>query len=162
MTEEIRDFTRTRSHEPIRFKIDDDTFEAHPSCGAALLIQIGDIERLAQALNVDAANASAEQLKELQLATTERQLRLMNFLDAVLLPDSAERLAARLRSVDDPIELDQLQDVAMFLAMRYAARPTGPSSASSNGHDGGGHNSTGSARSKASTRSTSRRTGSST
>jgi hypothetical protein len=60
----------------------------------------------------------------------------MAFLDQVLLPESAQRFADRLRSVTEPIDLYQVQDVLRFLIGRYSGRPTEPSLSSQNGHDG--------------------------
>ena len=65
---------------------------------------------------------------------TETRVRtMMDFLDAVLVPDSAERFARRLRDPVDPIDATTLMEVAEYLIERYSRRPTGPGGPSANG-----------------------------
>jgi hypothetical protein len=58
----------------------------------------------------------------------------------VLLPESLDRLLARLSDMQRPIEVDQLPQVIEYLLGRYGMRPTEESSDSSTGSanpDGG-------------------------
>lgn len=64
----------------------------------------------------------------------DRMVAMMRFLDQVLLPESAVRFAARLRSAADPITTGDVVELCNWLIGDvYGGRPTGPSSSSENG-----------------------------
>lgn len=93
---------------PHPFQIDNDTFYAAARLpGGAVLDLAGII--------VTAEDGSQ----------TVRAGALMEFLDAVLLPDSAQRFADRLRSPTEPIGLDEATGIVKWLVEEvYGLRPT--------------------------------------
>lgn len=111
----IPDFTRKRD-EPLRFTIDGDTFECAPVLPAA-----GTRLLLALAETVEGSAGSA------QIAM------IGDFLDTVMLPESAERFAARMKDPARPIDDDQIGDVLKWLVERYGQRPTVPPTPSDGG-----------------------------
>lgn len=81
---------------------------------------------------------------------------ITEFLDAVLLPESAELFAERMRDQENPIKFPQLISIFEWLLEEYmggeeSARPTQVRSSSSSTRRPTGRSSTGSARSRAST-----------
>jgi len=82
----------------------------------------------------------------------ERIAMMMAFLDGVLVPESAERFAARLRSTDNPIDAQTLGEVVEYLVEVYSRRPTQPGEPSPNGDSTTGTSLTVAAPRKASTR----------
>lgn len=149
MTEELKAFSSPK-REPIRFRIDDDVFEAVPAIGGFLISEILD-----ESVRFSRTFASAPGSNELNDAAKEYNLRVTTFLDTVLLPDSALRLAERLRSVTEPIEMAQVYEVYTWLIQQYSkGRPTTPSLSSPNGHGGTGTSSTDGAQQEESTPST--------
>lgn len=70
-------------------------------------------------------------------------MAMMNFLDQVLLPDSAVRFAARLRSAEHPITgADVVETTNWLIQEVYGGRPTTPSSDSPDGSSATGTSST--------------------
>lgn len=138
---EIKDFSIDKQ-ETLKFKIDDDVFEAVPIVGAQILRDITNMSDLAQLQGIDEASVTQDQLKAMADAANQHTARTMQFLDLVLLPDSAARFAERLRSTDKPITIQQTYEVWRWLIERYSARPMQPSLPSLNGHDGTGSSST--------------------
>jgi hypothetical protein len=145
MTKEVKDFTGTVDREPLRFKIDDDVFEAVPRVGAELfrdVINAGNVADLAELQGKDLSDLTNEQAAKLAQTVNLQTEKAMMFLDTVLLPDSALRFAERLRSATEPITFTQAYDVWRWLLGEYGGRPTEPSSPSSSGYDGTGMSST--------------------
>lgn len=138
---EIRDFSLPKQ-ETLKFKIDDDVFEAVPIVGAQVLRDITNMSDLIQLQGLDTSSVTKEQLEAMAEVANQHTARTMQFLDLVLLPDSAARFAERLRSSDEPITIQQTYEVWRWLIERYSARPTPPSLPSLNGHDGTGSSST--------------------
>lgn len=106
MTEEIPDFSKPRTR--VAFKIDNDTFEAPPAMPAMILMDY--VKRFN---GVDAENMD-----------TEEQLTVMlDLLAVVLKPPSYTRFVERLKDLDEPIELDQIQTAIEYLMGKYGMRP---------------------------------------
>ncbi len=111
---DMKDFTRKRSK--IEFQIDDDVFEASPAIPADILtdfvVQFAGVENLPALKRVEA---------------------LTEVLSMVLKPESFERFAARKKDRDNPIDLEQINDIIVWLMEQYGQRPTRPSQVSSSG-----------------------------
>lgn len=137
---EMQDFSLP-SEEPLRFKIDDDLFEAAPRVGAYLLQDVIDMSDAASLSSFDGTGGPEETARASSVAVRQ-MAKATTFLDAVLLDDSAARFAERLRSTTNPISFDQVFQVWQWLIGKYGSRPTRPSSPSVNGHDGTGTSST--------------------
>lgn len=113
---DIKDFTEDK--EPKRFRIDDDVFESAAS------LPVGVVRKFLKLRRTPVDGDDAEQVEDQMLDVTR-------ILDAVLFPASAERFAARLDSVTEPISTKQLKNVMEWLMEEYGERPTPPSSTSS-------------------------------
>lgn len=137
----IQDFSAPKK-ENLKFKIDEDVFEAVAVVGAELLRDVTNMTDLAALQTTDVSTMDAEQVKSISEAANQHTAKTMMFLDAVLTPDSAARFGERLRSTTEPITIQQAYDVWRWLIEQYAARPTQPSLPSLNGHDGTGTSST--------------------
>lgn len=110
-----KDFTRKRR--TITFRIDDDVFEATPAVPAGVLVEFAN-----SFTDVNAKAGPAESFGT-----------VMAVLEMVLLPESFKRMAARADDLSNPVEIDQLSDVLLWLLEEYGLRPTQPSSNSSTG-----------------------------
>jgi hypothetical protein len=130
--EEAKDFSRERKPD-VPFTIDGDRFVA-----------VGTPPGMA-ILDVSAVN-KAEDLDKIRI--------VFDFLDKVLLPESAALFAERLASAEKPIEIEQATDVAVWLVQeKYnKERPTEAPSPSENGSGSTGQSSTDGAQVKESTR----------
>lgn len=128
----IKDFTKLNKPENIQFKIDDDEFTAVGTAPAMAL------------LDVSAVNRAAD-MDKIRI--------ILEFLDKVLLPDSAARFAERLSSSTEPIEIEQAANVAVWLMEEVYApeRPTEAPSPSQNGSGSTGPSSTDGAQAEGST-----------
>lgn len=114
---DIKDFTVDRKY--IKFKIDNDVFDAYPVIGAPVLQQVSKV-----ASNID------KTISEGDLTP------LITICQALLVPTAAERFVARLQSSDGDQVLDlrrQVVPVLFYLLERHGLRPTQPSSDSSAG-----------------------------
>lgn len=149
----MKDFTRERSTAPIEFKIDGDVFQAVATLNAdqkihaiSLVNALGAAQLDGLALgNIDPANASQRDVERARSIAQEADKavgEVMNLLDELLLPQSAERFAERMKSKTEPIELEQVFEIFQWLIGEYGDRPTSPLSSSSNGHSGTGTSST--------------------
>lgn len=96
--------------QPLRFRIDADTFEA------AAKVPVG---HLTQAINLR-GNITGGDLEP-----------VLRFLDAVLYPHSAQIVRARAVDVANPIDHTDLLNVLNHLIERWGMRPTEPSPNSS-------------------------------
>lgn len=141
----MKDLSAPKVREPqcIEFKIDDDVFQAYPRVGAGILDDVMDLSDFGELLSLNPEDATPEDTVALMKAQRDYNLRLMTFLDTVLLPDSAKLYAERLRSVTHPIERNTSQSVIKYLVEEYSKpHPTEPLSLSTNGHSGINENST--------------------
>lgn len=117
--------------EAVTFDFSGDQYAAAPVCPGGLLFDLAAIEK----------SSTAEQAKA-----------LLGFLDEVLIGDSADRLAARLRDPANPLGVKDLNQLVEWLMGEvYGGRPTDPSSPSPGGPSPTGQDSTGAAVSAAST-----------
>lgn len=142
----MKDFSRPKTDTPsppIEFSIDGDVFYAHPRVGGKIVDDAMDLREFGDLLNIDPAEATKEEALALGQAVSNYNMRLVAFLDKVLLPESAELYAARMLSVDKPIDKPTSQDVVRFLIEEYSKpHPTQPLSPSTNGQGGTGASST--------------------
>lgn len=132
---EMKDFTFEIPTENLKFKINDDIFYAVPRVGGAFIREI--IEDATNLSGIGGKNVDQlpqESVDKIQSYTG----KVMAFLDLVMLPESQQRFAERLRSIDEPIELTQVHQVYNWLISEYSKRPTQPLLSSSNGHSGTG------------------------
>jgi hypothetical protein len=111
-----KDFTRKR--EQIRFTIDGDRFEAAPAVPAEVLVEFANRFSGTSAGVGDSADTFGT---------------VMSVLELVLVPESYERLRARAGDRVNPVEIDQLSDVILWLLEQYGLRPTQPPSSSATG-----------------------------
>lgn len=112
----MNDFSRKKPLGYVEFTMDGDTFAAV------------DVAPGLSILNVSRIN-EAKNLGKVEL--------IMDFLDQVLVPESAERFAARLKDPTNPITIDQCAAVAVHLVedVYVTDRPTQGPSQSRNGSD---------------------------
>jgi hypothetical protein len=113
---EIKDFSKVRKQ--LTFRIDDDVFEAAPVIPAEVLIHL--VEQFTVA---DPTKMSiAEQIKVFR-----------EVLEIVLLPVSMKRMQERMSSPSEPVDLEQLNEIIVWLMEEYGMRPTEESASSSTG-----------------------------
>lgn len=115
---EIRDFTKKRND--ISFRVDDDLFHAARGVPADVLMDF------------------ATEFSGMSLSTpVDQQLKAFrSVLELVLLPESLERFNKRLRDRENPIEIDQVEQIITWLMEQYGLRPTEQPSSSPSGLDG--------------------------
>jgi hypothetical protein len=117
--DDVMDFSIGRKS--IKFKVDDDYFEAVPDIAAELAMEYASqLEQLIQPEEV-----SLDSQKEVVYST----LRL------VLFPESADRFIARLRDQETPIGQQRFTKITQWLLEQYGMRPTEQDSASSTGSE---------------------------
>lgn len=131
----VKDFS-TDPKPQLEFKIGDDLFYAVGDTPGGVVLDLAEM-------------ANTQEGESKTAAITE-------FLDGVLLPESAELFADRLRDPSNPITFEQLLAVFEWLLEEYvggidADRPTKAAASSSSGSRRTGRSSTVSARSRAST-----------
>jgi hypothetical protein len=105
----MKDFTRERKK--IEFKIDDDVFTAKSPIPAQTLM---DFASAFSSMNEDSA-------VEDQLAAFQ------GVLDLVLMPQSLERFKQRMSDADEPVSVEQVEEIVSWLFEEYGLRPTQPS-----------------------------------
>lgn len=113
--EEVFDFTSPKKN--IKFKIDDDVFDAIRE-----LPGLTGLEFASFATTME----SSSNLQE-QADVVEKMFRL------VLQPTSADLFIERLRSPENPIGVNQMNQVMTWLMSQYGLRPTVPSEESADG-----------------------------
>jgi hypothetical protein len=112
----VKNFTPKRKL--LRFKIDDDVFEATPALPALLAMEFAD-------------NAQA-----FETADSHRRIELIQAIfDLVLEEKSATRFFERLSSKSDAIDIQTMFDVVDWLMGEYGGRPTESPASSSNGSE---------------------------
>jgi hypothetical protein len=111
----VMDFSSPRKS--LRFKVDDDIFEAAPDIAAELALEFADFAERAQESNDVQDNIAV--------------IRAM--FNMVLFPDSAERFIARLRDTKHPIGTARMTNIIKWLYEEYGLRPTESDSASARG-----------------------------
>ena len=114
VTQEVKDFTRATKN--LKFRIDEDIFEAPSNLPAMTLMTFA---------------AKGE-----ELSSADSMLRPKIFeelFQMILLPESAQRFIARLSDQQRPISMTQVDDVLTWIMEEYGLRPTIPSEESSDG-----------------------------
>jgi len=95
--------------EPIRFRVDDDVFDAAPDIAAELALIFA---------------AEAELLSD-ENTPTEKKIEIIHKLfRMVLLPESADLFIARLRDSARPIGIRRFERIVNWLLEQYGLRPT--------------------------------------
>lgn len=114
---EMKDFTKKR--DDVTFRIDDDVFHAARGVPAEVLMDF------------------ATQFSGMGLNTpVDEQLKAFRgVFELVLLPESLERFTARMRDRENPIEIDQCEEIITWLMERYGLRPTELPSSSLDGQE---------------------------
>lgn len=108
---EVKDFTKKRSRIP--FQIDNDRFEAAAAIPAGTLVQF------------------VVKFSDLQNMTVDKKVSVLSeVLEMVLTKESYSRLQERLTDPDEPVDLDQLNEIIVWLLGEYGLRPTQQSSPS--------------------------------
>lgn len=103
---EIRDFSKKRKD--ISFRVDDDIFHAAPGVPADVLMDF-----------------AAEFSGLTTQATVDQQLKAFRgMFEVVLLPESLKRFNERMRDRENPIEIDQVEEIISWLMEQYGLRPT--------------------------------------
>lgn len=113
--EEIKDFSKARRR--VRFKIEPDIFEC-----------VSDLPVLAL---IDFA-AMADKVNETAMDDQMRQL-FVEMFELVLKSESAPLFISRMQDKDNPISLDQVNDIMPWIMEKYGLRPTEPSDSSLDG-----------------------------
>jgi hypothetical protein len=113
VTEDIKDFSVERK--PIKFKIDDDIFEAVPDVAAEVMIRFID---------------QASILENAEAPTNEKMNVIQGMFYMVLKKESADTFVARLNDPDRPISLNTFVEVVQWIMEQYSLRPTEPDSES--------------------------------
>ncbi len=135
---ERKKFTRSKPLGWIEFDVDDDTLLATTVVPGMVLLDVSAVNK-------------AEDMEKLRI--------IMEFLDHVLHPDSAQLLTDRLRDPKNPLDLEELTSVAIWLVQEVyvTERPTQEASPSQNGSSTTGPSSTDAASTPASTQEPSTR-----
>lgn len=113
---DVKSFAKNRKRIPFRVDDSGDVFEAAPAIPAEILAEF------------------ASRFSSLDGTDTSKSFQtIVEVLELVLLPDSFTRLRARMSDRENPVEIDQLNDLILWLLGEYGLRPTQPSSDSSAG-----------------------------
>jgi len=117
---------RARATSKIEFELDDEQFEAHPSCAGEQLM------------------AAVEIMSDEKVGIRQRIGGLLDFLDAVLKDDGGARIRERWAGKRDALDPRDLMDVVQWLVEEVYSdgRPTAASTASSDGRSTTGAGST--------------------
>jgi len=110
----MKSFTKVRKE--LKFEIDGDVFEAAPALPADTLMDFA-----TQFEGMDENDGA------------KAQLAMVTVLETVLVPESFQHFRARMGDPQQPIELDQVNDVVQWIMSEYGMRPTLPSERSSDG-----------------------------
>ena len=116
MTDDVRDFSKRRSRH--LFRVDD----------------TGDLLEAAPALPAEALAEFAGRFSNLEDTDASKRFNvLVDVLEMVLLPESFALLRKKMSDKKNPVELDQLNDIIVWLLGEYGLRPTQPLPDSSTG-----------------------------
>lgn len=120
----FRDFTKKRR--PIYFMLNDERYDARKALGAAELQEAMLKFRTVKGAE-DEADVTAENVME----------KLSGALELLLLPESHVRFMAALKNpnAEEPIDMDQLKDIFLWLVEQYTQRPSQALSDSSNSQE---------------------------
>lgn len=110
-----KDFTKPKKR--VEFRIDEDLFEA------PRVLPIPVMQELA---------STADRLKG-NLSNAEQLQMVISIFDTILPDAAAARLRERISSKEEPVDLEQIMDIMLWLLEVYGLRPTQPSADSSVG-----------------------------
>lgn len=115
MTDEVnvKDFSRKRPRIVIR--LDGEEYDARPAIGLPTLQRVQAIQRKYKNPELDKSGMFAE------------------MFEVLLKTDDAARFLVKLQNEDEPVDVDQLQEMVAYVMERNGGRPTGESSASADG-----------------------------
>jgi hypothetical protein len=117
--DEVMDFSSPRKS--LRFRVDDDLFEAAPDIPAELAMRFAD---------------QASKLDDDDDVTSDEQIAVLHSLfEMMLFPESAERFIARLSDPTHPIGNEKVARITRWLFEEYGMRPTESDSPSSRGSE---------------------------
>jgi hypothetical protein len=124
--QEVPDFgTAMEAKHPVPFKIDGEMYFGNPSLPAGVLFDM-----------IEMVNTKDQ----------ASQIRLLDeFLKAMLVPESYERLKVKMRDQTNPLSIQQVMKITEYLMSAATGRPTTQSSSSQAGQSGTGPTSTGTA-----------------
>lgn len=116
----IMDFSSGRRS--LKFRVDDDIFEAAPDIAAELALDYGDkVDRLTSGDDTTSADDQRDIIHAL--------------FRMVLFPESADRFIARLSDQRNPIGHQKIIKITQWLFEEYGLRPTESDTASSTGSE---------------------------
>lgn len=118
MTTNVRYRDFSAPSEPVRFKIDADVFEAPTVLPIPVMQELVGVADKLKNLGEDPQALNA----------------LTEVFDTILTDASAKRFRERVASKEQPIGIQQIIDIMLWLLEVYGLRPTEPSSDSSSGH----------------------------
>jgi hypothetical protein len=104
---EIKDFSKVRK--TLQFRVDSDVFQAVSAIPAEVMIQFTE------------ALTSADPSK---MSPKEQVGVLRGVLELVLEAESLVKFKERMADVGNPIEIDQINDIVVWLFEEYGMRPT--------------------------------------
>lgn len=115
MTDEVivKDFSRQRKRIVIR--LDGQEYDARPAIGLPTLQRVQAIQRKYKDPALDKTDMFAE------------------MFEVLLKTEDAARFLVKLQDEDEPVDVDQLQEMVAYVMERNGGRPTGESLASANG-----------------------------
>lgn len=115
--DDVKDFSSARRS--IKFRIDDDVFEAAPDIAAELALDY------------------ADKIDEFGTSPTNQQQKVIvhELFRMLLLPESADRFIERLSDQRNPIGSNKIERITRWLFEEYGLRPTQSDSASSTGSE---------------------------
>lgn len=122
----LKDLTDRTPRQPKRVKIEPDVFDCALKLPAGVVQDIMDLRRLMGIVQRSqaAGNVDTDSVEEMNR-------KLFGMLDVILLPESAELFAKRMRDPVNPIDTDDISRFVAWVIEEYGERPTTPSSASS-------------------------------
>jgi hypothetical protein len=130
-------FSHTVPRVPIEFEMGGEDFTAPPLLDPDVLGEV--LEQHAKLRGINVEGAEEDPLDALRQIKTV----IAEIFDSVLVPESAERVRARLLGRSNPFDLNrEVIPTLTSLVEEYTGRPTKPSSSSSNGSNDGGTSST--------------------
>lgn len=104
---EIKDFTKVRKK--IQFQVDDDVFHAASTIPAETMIQFTE----------GFTSMDPSQMSPAQMVSSLRQV-----IEFCLLPDSIGKFKQRMSDPENPIDMEQLDQIVQWLFEEYGMRPT--------------------------------------
>lgn len=118
----VRFMDFSSSPEPVKFKVDDDVFEAYRVLSIPSLQEAVKVMKMIGDLKMDDPNSEE---------TIAKMEKFIQIFDALLIEESAERFKARALGKENPIGLKQIIGIISWLLEVYGFRPTQQSSDSS-------------------------------